>query len=584
MAYLRVIKDLCAAIACVALVFALASCGEQAAPQTQKPSEMFTEVSRETGLVFQHVNGMTGEFHFAEMMGPGIALFDYDNDGDLDVLVVQGGSLSGDSAGASPLSGSARLFRNDLVVRPDGTRELRFTDVTEQSKLLTRGYGMGVATGDIDNDGFIDVFLTFFGAPSRLFHNNGDGTFSDVSAAAGVSGDGAWGVSATFFDFDRDGFLDLYVANYVDFTMKRHKPCFASDSSRDYCSPKAYRPVPGRLYRNRGNGTFQDVSEQAGIRKVFGSALGVIAADLNEDGWPDLYVANDGNENQLWINQRNGTFRDEAAMRGSALNADGAAEAGMGVDIADADGDGDDDIFLTHLTGEKSTLYVNLGKGMFEDGSVASNLAGPSRPFTGFGTAFIDYDNDGLLDIVTANGAVQKIAALAQRGDPFPLRQRKQLYRNLGERRFAEVSQEAGQAFALSEVGRGLAVGDLDNDGDTDIVVANNNGPARVFINNVGNRNGWAGLRLMTGNRDAYGARIEVIRKRGPRLVRRVRADGSYLSANDPRVLVGLAGEESIERVKVSWPDGTQEEFTGMKSREYTTIRKGKGRSLEVAR
>jgi hypothetical protein len=539
------------------------------------PAGLFTDATRSAGLEFRHVNGMTGDYHFAEMMGSGVALLDYDGDGDLDILVLQGGKLPTDSA-PSNAGLSLRLFRNDMREGAAGDARLKFTDVTESSGLSARGYAMGVAIGDFDNDGYPDIFVTHFGAPNVLLRNNGNGTFTDVTAKAGVAGDGAWGMSATFFDFDRDGNLDLYVTNYVDFTMKGHKACFAPDSSRDYCSPAAYKPVPGKLYRNRGDGTFEDVSKKSGITAAYGSALGVVAADLNDDGWPDIYVANDGNANQLWINRRDGTFRNEADARGCALNSDGAAEAGMGVDIADMDGDGRSDIFITHLTREKNTLYRNLGSGFFEDASTVSGLAAPSIPFTGFGVGLVDFDNDGWLDVVTVNGAVQKIEEQARNKDPLPLHQTKQLYRNVGAGRFVDVSSTAGDAFRLSEVGRGLAVGDVDNDGDVDFVVTNNNGPLRLFLNNAGNAQPWVGLRLMTGKRDALGAVVKLVGPSGT-IVRRSHSDGSYLSASDPRVLIGLGKGDSIKSLLVLWPDGTSEEFAPPALRKYTTIREGSG-------
>jgi hypothetical protein len=568
-------------VATIAIATALAAwgrhAGDAAQAKPQSPPEIFVDATEATGLKFTHINGMSGEFYFSEIIGPGIALLDYDNDGRLDVLVLQGAPLvPGKSTAASPEC-SARLFHNDLVVNDDGTRTLKFTDVTKKSKLCSRGYGMGIAVGDFDNDGFVDVFITHFGAPNQLFHNNGDGTFTDVTDKAGVAGDGHWGASASFVDYDRDGFLDLYVANYVNFTLANNKKCYNYTSARDYCAPNTYGSVPSILYHNRGDGTFENVSVKSGITGAYGNGLGVIAADLNGDGWPDIYVANDGNPNQLWINQRNGTFRNEAEIRGAAVNADGAPEAGMGVDIADYKGDGNEDIFVTHLTHEKATLFVNLGQGQFQDRSAAAGLYAATTPYTGFGTAFIDYDNDGWLDIVIANGAVHVIEEQVQAHDPLPLHQKKQLFRNLGNGRFEEMTAVAGPAFALSEVGRGLAVGDLDNDGGIDFVVANNNGPVRVFLNKVGSSHPWLGLRLVTGKRDAYGAKLELKRKAAPTIWRRVHADGSYLSSSDPRLLVGLGDAVDIEGLTIHWPDGRNEAFPIPPLRRYSTLVEGTG-------
>jgi len=539
---------------------------------------LFREVAAQSGIAFTHMNGMNGNFYYAEIIGSGVALLDYDNDGKLDILVLQGAPL--EAAVAKPdgtQACGARLFHNELEIRQDGSRALKFTDVTTASGLCSSGYGMGVAVGDIDNDGCVDVFITRFGRPNQLFRNQCNGRFVDVTGQAGVGGDGRWGSSATFLDFDRDGLLDLYVVNYLDYRLDANKKCYASTSVRDYCAPSTYRNLPGQLYRNRGDGTFVDVSEKAGIRGAFGAGLGVMAVDFNRDGWPDLYVANDGNPNQLWINQKNGTFKNEADIRGVAVNADGAAEAGMGIDVGDFDNNGTEDIFLTHLTREKSTMFVNRGEGYFEDRSVEVGVAVPSIPFTGFGTAFLDYDNDGWLDVVAANGAVKLIEELRARGDPYPLHMKKQLFHNLANGRFEESTAAGGPAFQLSEVGRGLAVGDLDNDGAPDFVVNNNNGPFRIFLNAAATNQPWLGLRAMTGKRDAHGALVEVHRKGAPTLWRRVRADGSYLSANDPRVLVGLGRSSVLDSVVVHWPNGEIERFVPPPLQQYTTLRQGEG-------
>ncbi|MGH8496470.1 MAG: CRTAC1 family protein [Gammaproteobacteria bacterium] len=548
--------------------------------------EPFIDAAERSGLHFRHFNGMTGELWYVEMMGSGAALFDYDDDGDLDAYLVQGNPLAPPGKadqtifpppGAVPLSD--RLFRNDSGVSKNGKRELRFTDVTDAAGIEATGYGMGVATGDVNNDGHVDLFVTNFG-PNQLLVNGGDGTFSDATAASGISGTN-WSVSAAFVDYDRDGLLDLYVGNYVDYTLETHKPCRSTTSARDYCSPLVYEPQVDKLYHNLGGGRFENVSQAAGITDAYGGALGVIAADFNNDGWPDIYVANDGMPNQLWINQRDGSFLDEAVLGGAAVNVDGMPQASMGVDAQDFDDDGDVDLFMTHLTRETNTLYVNNGDGWFDDRSIAHGLAQPSLPFTGFGTAWIDYDNDGLLDVLAVNGAVTLIETQVARGDVYPLKQANQLFRNQGESRYVEVSGQAGAAFALEEVGRGAAFGDVDNDGDTDVLVSNNSGPARLLVNQVGARNAWLGVRLAdaSGKRDVIGARASLVIDGHPRHWRRVHTDGSYASANDPRILFGLGDTKAPQHVRVQWPDGTSEEWTGLEPGAYHTLEKGSGQA-----
>ena len=539
--------------------------------------EWFTDRAAESGLDFVHFNGLIGRFHQPEIMGAGAAVFDYDNDGDLDVYLVQSGTLApGTPLIAPPAVAGDRLFRNDLEVRPDGSRALRFTDVTDASGIRPRGYGMGVAAGDVDNDGDVDLYATGFGR-NQLFRNNGNGTFSDVSAMSGTDDSQSWGVSAAFVDFDRDGWLDLFVGNYLRYSLATHIDCVGVAGLPDYCRPSAYRAQPSRLYRNMGGGRFVDVTIASGVARQFGPALGVSTADFNGDGWIDIFVANDEQENQLWINQRNGTFLNTALVAGAALGASGERKANMGIDAGDFDADGDEDLFITELIGQGSTLYVNDGTGQFEEQSARTGIRQASLPYTGFGTAWFDYDNDGWLDLLAVNGDVnQNAAAVGRPSDPFPLGQRKQLFRNAAGT-FEDVTGRAGAIFDLVEVGRGAAFGDLDNDGDTDVVVANGAGRARLLINNVGQRRHWLGLRLLGRDigRDMVGARVGIVRSNGPVLWRRARADGSYASANDPRVLVGLGDSAEAPRVRVVWPTGETEEWSGVAIDRYTTLRQG---------
>ncbi len=551
--------------------------GSPAAPATGRAEEWFVDRAHAWGLDFVHVNGMSGRWYMTEVLAPGAALLDYDNDGDLDVYLVQSGPLApGAGNGLAADRPPDRLYRNDLTVRPDGSRSVHFTDVTGTSGIRAAGYGMGVAAGDYDNDGHVDLYLTKFDAPNQLLHNNGDGTFTDVSAASGTA-HRAWSVSAAWVDVNRDGWLDLFVTNYLRYGLSTSRPCVSPAGASDYCTPDAYPPLPDRLYVNRRDGTFADATVSSGIAGEFGPGLGVVTADFNGDGWIDLYVTNDGQENLLWQNAGDGTFRNAALLSGVALPVTAKAEASMGVDAGDADGDGDDDLVMTELTGEGSNLFVNDGTGVFEDRSAASGIGPASLPYTGFGIGWLDVDNDGRLDVLSVNGTVQVIERLRQASDPYPLRQRRLLLRNVGGGRFEDVSDRAGAAFRTSDVGRGLALGDIDNDGDLDAFVATSNGPARLLVNEHATAH-WLGLRLVgPGGRDVLGARVEVIRAGEPPLWRRAYTDGSYASSRDPRVLVGLGASAAPPTVRVIWPDGRRETFAAVPVDRYTTLRQGTG-------
>ncbi len=544
--------------------------------------EWFTDRAAASGLDFVHFNGAAGRFHYPELIPPGVGFLDYDNDGDLDVYLVQGRMLDArltpddaliPPAGPGPLAG--RLYRNDLEVAPDGARRLRFTDVTASSGIEAAGYGLGVAAGDVNNDGWTDLFLTNYG-PDALYLNRGDGTFTEAAAERGIGPTAGFGVSAAFVDYDRDGWLDLYVGHNVDYTLESGIECGTLADARDYCPPETYGGTPDHLYRNTGDGRFVDVSETALLGGRFGPALGVSTADFDGDGWIDVYVANDGTENLLWINQRDGTFRDAGLLAGAALSDLGMTEASMGVDAGDFDNDGDEDLFMTHLNGQGNNLYVNDGSGRFEDRSTGSGLGAGSLAYTGWGTAWFDFDNDGRLDVLAVNGTITALPGRSPR--QFPYDQRKTLFRNLGDGRFADVTEQAGAAFKVSETGRGAAFGDVDNDGDGDVLVGNTAGPARLLVNHVGERRRWLGLRLAgSGGRDMLGARVAVLRDGLPTLWRRARSDGSYASANDPRVLVGLGESDARPTVQVHWPDGAVEEWRDVEVDGWMTLQQGGG-------
>ena len=527
---------------------------DRSSTEPEVPEALFSDHAPAAGLSFIHDPGPR-HYLFNEIVGAGAALLDFDGDGDLDAYLVQ-------SAG-----GPNRLYRND-----SGDQRLRFTDVTDQAGCADEGYGMGAATGDYDNDGDPDLYVLNYGA-NVLCRNNGDGTFTDVTAAAGAD-DRRWSVSGAFLDYDQDGDLDLYVANYVEHSAETDIACQDNAGRRDYCAPSAYDPAGDTLLRNEGGGTFTDVSEASGIAGKTGPGLGVVSADFNGDRLIDLYVANDQAANLLWVNRGDGTFEDAGLLAGAAYNRDGAAEASMGVTAGDFDGDGDDDLFMTHLTTQSNTLYVNDGKGNFHDRTEPAGLGAASMMFTGFGSAWFDYDNDGDLDLFAANGAVMRLVGVSNAvGDPYA--QTNQLFRNDGDGRFEDISATAGDVFAVQAVSRGAAFGDIDNDGDIDILVTNNGGAARLLRNDVGNAGNWIRLLLAgtSSGGDAQGARVALELVDGTLRWSRAHTDGSYASASDPRVHFGLGDAESIAGVMVEWPAGGRERWAGLDlNREHRLV------------
>ena len=578
------------AIGSALLLLAAVACGGAPDPGIASPSlaigpttdgPWFTEQASASGLDFVHTSGASGRRYYPEILPPGVALFDFDGDGDLDVYLPQGhglGAAPGTAASATTPDGSmgGRLYRNDLAVGVDGVRRLHFTDVTVGSGLVAPEFGLGVATGDVDNDGDVDLYVTGF-ERSRLFLSDGHGHFADATAASGATNAGGLAVSAAFVDIDRDGWLDLYVANNVVYRTDDRTVCPNPAGAPDYCPPQIYGGQRDRLYRNLGNGHFRDVTATALPGLTARPGLGVATADFDGDGWIDIVVANDGEPDFLWLNQHDGTFRERGLTAGIALTGEGRAEASMGVDAGDVDDDGDEDVVVTELTGQGTNLFVNDGRAGFRDVSAASGLGGASQPYTGWGTAWLDYDNDGWLDLLSVNGTI--VAQEARAGRTFPYDQVKLLFRNLGTGRFETVTTRAGPALALSTSGRGAAFGDIDNDGDTDVLVGNNSGPVHLLINEVGARQHWIGLRLTSGaGRDLLGARVAVARAGQPTRWRRARADGSYGSANDPRVLVGLGMSAVVPALRVRWPDGREERWAAVPVDAYTTLRQGDAR------
>lgn len=512
----------------------LASCSPKP-PETKAPA-CFRDAASETGLTFRHANAASVDLLMPEIMGSGVAVFDMDQDGDLDVYLVQS-------------SGSGKLYRNELIP----SSKLTFTDVTSASGITYSGYGMGAATGDIDNDLDLDLLITGWGS-RQLYRNDGNGHFSTLPLPPTPTPN-QWSTSASFFDADRDNDLDLVILSYVNFTREGNKKCQAPTGEPDYCTPRAYSPMAARFYRNEGSGRFVDATTQSGIDQALGPGLGVAASDLNADGWPDLFVANDTAANHLWINQKNGKFRELALESGAAYSEDGLAKAGMGVALGDPDSDGDDDIFVVNLMREGATLYRNDGGSNFVDITRAAGLYPITFNFTGFGTDWFDFNNDGALDLFIANGAVT--LREEQRGRPRPFEERNLLIQGDGRGKFTDVSATlGGPAFAQPGITRGAAFGDIDNDGRVDLVLNANGGPARLLLNESP-RAHWLTVKLTAPL--TTGARVTVFRKGPPNLVRRMHTDSSYCSASDARVHFGLGSDPKIDRVEVTWPDGAKQ-------------------------
>ncbi len=547
-----------------------------APPTLARAADLLTDLTAASGLQFRYDNGMSGKMYFPEIMGAGVGVLDYDNDGKLDIYLVQGGALGPDIGPTQRKSGD-RLFRN-----LGSKGQLRFEDVTAKSGIDARGYGMGVAVADIDNDGDDDIYLLNFG-PNQLWRNNGDGSFTDITAKSGL-GDPRWSVSASFADFDGDGKLDLYVANYVDFSFANHKDCKSMGGGEvDYCSPSAYPPVADRLYRNLGDGRYEDVSERSGIAAAKEPGLGVVAADFNRDGKIDFYVANDGKPNFLWLNQGDGRFVDDAVLAGAAVNADGAAEAGMGVAVADFDRSGELDLFITHMRNESNTLYAGVGEGWFEDRSARSGLAASSMAYTGFGTGWFDLDLDGWLDLFVANGAVVREPEPPKAELAYPYAQTDQLYLHNGksgrEAAYVEASARAGSALRARGITRGAAFADLDNDGDSEIVLSNINGPARILTSVVPKGRHWIGLELYdrSGKLRLSPLALRRITSADSGIIGQARSDGSYASANDPRAVFGLGSDEQAQTIEVQWPDGAIERYENLAVDRYHRLQQGQG-------
>ena len=534
------------------------------APVRQTPAapQRFTEISAPAGIAFKHVFSPEKKY-IAESMSGGVALFDYDNDGYLDIYLVN--SLTVDLAKSRQKTKSA-LYHNN------GNNG--FTDVTDRAGVGGIGFGMGVTVGDYNNDGFADFYVTCLG-PNHLFKNNGNGTFTEVTSKAGV-GDPRWSTGAAFVDYDNDGKLDLFVSNYVGFDFDR-LPEFGAGLTCQFkgvpvqCGPRGLPGASDSLYHNNGNGTFSDVSKQAGVADANGYyGLGVICSDFDEDGFVDIFVANDSTPNFLYHNNGNGTFKEIAFESGTAVNGSGSEQGCMGVTLGDYDHDGRLDLFITNFDDEYNILYRNDGRNSFTDVSFKAKVAQPSLPYVGWGTKFFDYDNDGWVDLFVANGHVYP-----QRGH---YRQRELLHHNNRDGTFSEVASQTGSALMEERVGRGVAFGDLDNDGDVDVVVNDLDGSPQLLRNDGGNANNAVLLKTVgvKSNWDGIGARVKVV-SGDLTQIDEVRSGGSYLSQNDLRLHFGLERRTKIDLVEVRWPSGVVDRIPNLKVNKILTVKEGKG-------
>jgi len=525
-----------------------------------------------SGITWRHVGGHTSEMYLPETIGAGCGFVDYDNDGWMDIYLVNSGQC--DFYNPSPPLRNA-LYHNNR----DGT----FTDVTEKSGVTGNGYGMGVAAGDYDGDGLIDLYVTQY-PRSILYHNNGDGTFADVTAKAGVSAPG-WSSSAVWFDFDNDGRLDLFVCRVVEFDKSKNQFCGNRvTGQRWYCKPNVFEPVPCWLFHNNGDGTFTDVSRESGISRSRAKAWGVVAADVNNDGWVDLFVSNDTVPNFLFMNRGKGRFEENGLLSGVGYNNFGVARSGMGVDAADYDQDGWLDLFVANIDHEMFALYHNNKDESFTDVSVPTGIAAATNLLSGWGAKFFDYDNDGDLDLIVCDGhpdtMVGRMLSDVTYEEPMLL------MHHVGSG-FTNVGAQSGPVFSKKSAARGLALGDFDNDGSVDVLVSNNDGAPILLRNNIGRRNHWLGIRLVgrKANIDAVGAKITY--RAGDLLRHRFKVGGgSFLSAHDPRVVLGLGARTKVDWVEVKWPEpsGVIERFTDLPVDRYITITEGQGRPEDPTR
>jgi hypothetical protein len=531
-----------------------------------KSSVTFRDITQKAGIHFVHNNAAFGKKYLPETMGPGVAFIDYDNDGWPDIFLVNGMDWPGHAGKHS----TPKLYHNNH----DGT----FTDVTHKAGLDVELFGMGVAVGDYDNDGYDDLFVTAMGQ-SHLFHNNGNGTFTDVTQKAGLAGPMEFSTSAAWVDYDKDGKLDLVVGNYVQWSMENDLYCTLDGKSKSYCTPESYKGISVRLWHNRGDGTFEDVTKKAGLGEPTSKTLGIAILDYDNDGWPDLLFSNDTQPNKLYRNNGNGTFTEKAVVAGIAFSEDGVARAGMGVDAADYDHSGAASILITNFSNQMLSLYHNEGKGLFVDEAPRSEIGRASLLTLGFGCFFFDYDLDGWPDIFIANGHIdvdiQRVQANVKYAMP------PHLFRNMGKGNFVEVTKQMGTAFATARVGRGAAYADINNDGRLDLLLSTNGGPAYLFENDVaagGIANKSLRVKLIgtKSSRDGIGAVVKIT-SGGETQSQMLRSGSSYLSASELVLTFGLGQKNKAETVEIRWPNGQIDRLTNVDAGQMIRVTEGKG-------
>jgi enediyne biosynthesis protein E4 len=528
----------------------------------QNATIRFTDITQSSGIRFVHNNGATGKKYLPETLGPGVAFIDYDNDGWQDILFTNGEEWPG----AAKKNSTLKLYHNNH----DGT----FTDVTQRAGLAVSMYGMGVAVGDYDNDGYDELFITAVGQ-SRLFHNNGNGTFSDVTRSAGMSGINEFSTSAAWLDYDRDGKLDLVVANYVQWLQKTDIYCSLDGKRKSYCTPESYKGASLRVWHNLGNAKFADTTESVGLKDTTSKTLGIAIFDYNKDGWPDIVLSNDTQPNKLYINEKGQHFTESAVLAGIAYSEDGIARAGMGVDTADYDHSGNPSVLITNFSNQMLSLYHNEGNGLFVDAAPTSELGRASLLTLGFGCFFFDYDLDGWPDILVANGHIEdQIEAIQKR---VHYAQPPHLFRNLGQGKFVEATTQMGPDFSRPRVARGAAYADIDNDGALDIVITTNGGPARLFRNEGGSNHSLR-IKLVgtKSNRDGIGAVVH-LQSGSNRQSGMMRSGSSYLSQSELILTFGLGGTAKADRVEIEWPSGQHDTLTNVDADQIITVQEGAG-------